>query len=352
MAAELDRLAATRETGAQRVAEREAGMEITATDIDDPDAIADQWRTLEDRSLGLFYQGWTWMGCLARERFASPLLVSARRAGVVVGLALFSRRDGRLFLAESGEPGMDSIYGEYAGALLDRDQSPALAGQMMRAAVAHVGGRTRLTAHRMEAEQYWGMHGWGAGVTVRRPAASWTIDFNRMRRIGVDPIASFGSNTRAAIRRSLQAYARDGGVSITRATTVAEAHRFLDDLIALHQAFRVARGQPGAFAEPFMTRFHRALIARGLPRDEIDLLRIATRRATLGVVYNFRHRGRVYSYQSGFAVEQAGKREKPGLTSYALCAERYLAAGVDAYDFLVGDAPYKRNIANTYAVMY
>lgn len=327
-------------------------MEIIAADIDDPDAIADPWRALEDRSFGGFYQGWTWMGCLARERFTHPLLVTARRAGTVIGMALFNRRDGRLFLGESGDPRLDSIYGEYAGALLDRDQNPAVVAQMVRAARAHVGGRSRLVAHRVEAGQYHGMRALNPAEPARPAAASWTLDFRRLRHTGADLIGSFGSNTRAAIRRSMQAYARDGGVRITRAANVAEAHRFLDELIVLHQAFRLARGQPGAFAEPFMIRFHRALIARGLPRDEIDLLRIATAGATLGVVYNFRHRGRVYSYQSGFAVEQAGKREKPGLTGYALCASKYMAAGVDAYDFLVGDAPYKRNITNTYAVMY
>ncbi len=327
-------------------------MEIIATDIDDPDAIADAWRSLEDRSSGGFYQGWTWMGCLARERFTNPLLVTARRADSVIGMALFNRRDRSLYLGETGDPRLDSIYGEYAGALLERNQNPAVAAQMIRAALNHVGRRARLITHRVEAGQYHGLRGLNGSMPTRAAAASWTIDFRRLRHGGADVIASFGSNTRAAIRRSLQAYGRDGGVTITRAAGVAEAHRFLDELIVLHQAFRNARGQPGAFAEPFMVRFHKTLIARGLPRDEIDLLRIATRRGTLGVVYNFRCQGRVYSYQSGFAVEQAGKREKPGLSSYALCAGKYMAAGVDAYDFLVGDAPYKRNIANTYAVMY
>lgn len=327
-------------------------MEIIAADIDDPEAIADDWRSLEDRSSGSFYQGWTWTGCLARERFTNPLLVTARRAGTVIGMALFNRRDGKLFLAESGDKRLDSIYGEYAGVLLERHQNPGVAAQMVRSALNHVGRRARLITHRVDSAQYHGLRGLLGSVPARAAAPSWTLDFHRLRHTGADVIGSFGSNTRAAIRRSMQAYGREGGVIITRATGVAEAHRFLDELIALHQAFRIARGQPGAFAEPFMVRFHKTLIARGLPRDEIDILRIATRRATLGVVYNFRYQGRVYSYQSGFAVEQAGKREKPGLTSYALCAGKYMAARVDAYDFLVGDAPYKRNITNSYAVMY
>jgi len=335
-------------------------LEIIATDIADPETLADAWRALEDRSDASFFQGWSWIGCLATERFIDPLLVTARQRGVTVGMALFSRprtRFGarRLVLHETGDPARDTIYVEHNGALLARGQSALLLSQMARAAMAHGRGphwRRRLVASRVDAATYHGALAMHVPLPPALARPAWTVDLVRLRQAGGDPFTLFGANTRAAIRRSLQSYAKAGGVTITRADTVEEAHAFLDELIALHQAFRAGLGQPGAFAEPFMRRFHQALIARALPRDEVDLLRVATPAATLGVVYNFRHKGRVSSYQSGFAVGQAAPREKPGLTAYALCIGRYLDAGLDSYDFLIGDAPYKRNITNTYGVMY
>ena len=336
-------------------------MEIVAADIADPETLADAWRALEDRSDASFFQGWSWVGCLAQERFVDPLLVTAGQSGVTVGMALFSRPRARgvsrrLLLHESGDVAHDSIYVEHNGAMLARGQSALLLPQMARAARAHARARDRglwrLVASRVDAAAYLGALAMNLPLPSAEARPSWTIDLERLRRQGGDPFTLFGANTRAAIRRSLQSYAKAGGVTVSRAETLEEAHGFLDELIALHQTFRVGRGQAGAFAEPFMRRFHQALIARALPNDEVDLLRVATPAATLGLVYNFRHKGRVCSYQSGFAVEGAGPREKPGLTAYALCIARYLEAGLDSYDFLVGDAPYKRNITNTYGVMY
>jgi len=53
-------------------------------------------------------------------------------------------------------------------------------------------------------------------------------------------------------------------------------------MIALHQRSWIARGQAGAFSNAFFGRFHRALIARGMERGEIDLFRIAAGSQIIG----------------------------------------------------------------------
>ena len=333
-------------------------MDIIASDITDLDTLAPIWRALEERADGSFFQGWTWVGCLAQERFTDPVLVTARRRGVIVGLALFNRRRDRrrLVLGASGDPATDCVYVEHNGALLAADEPPLLAAPMIQAALSHAAAGRRgwaVEAPRLAGRQHRAIRALGGLVPAMPGRAAWTIDLTRFGPAPSLPaiLAALGSNTRAAVRRSIQAYQAGGPIQVTRAGTLTEALAFLDELIELHQAFRIRRGEPGAFAPPFMRRFHQELIRRGLPSDEIDLLRIATPTATLGLVYNFRHRRRVSSYQSGFQVDPDRPREKPGLTSYVLCTERYACAGMEAYDLLVGDAAYKRSISNTYALV-
>ena len=160
------------------------------------------------------------------------------------------------------------------------------------------------------------------------------------------------ANTRQQLRRSDRAYAAIGPLALRRAESVAEAHQFLDALASLHQARWNERGRSGAFAGPFFRRFHRALIERGLPRGEIDLLRIAAGQQVIGYLYNFRYRGHALAYQSGFDYLHADKHQKPGLTCHHAAIRQYLADGIDRYDFLAGDDRYKRSLSTGMAVLH
>ena len=183
-------------------------------------------------------------------------------------------------------------------------------------------------------------HATGARVLIRREHIAPRLD---LAAAGVDWIASRSANTRQQLRRSARAY---GAVRMERAMTVAVAWEYLDALATLHQRRWHARGKPGAFAQTFFARFHRELIARGLPRDEIDLLRISAEGAVIGYLYNFRHRGRVLAYQSGFNYAAARGAQKPGMTCHQMAIDWYAAQGVRAYDFLAGADRYKRSLAN------
>lgn len=153
-------------------------------------------------------------------------------------------------------------------------------------------------------------------------------------------LEALGKNTRHQIRRSLRLLETDGPVQIEDAADTAQAEAFFDRLKALHQADWAARGQPGAFAEPFFERFHRRLIAERFDHGEISLQRIAAGETEIGYLYNFTFKDRVYAYQSGFA-QFADPKIKPGFVSHALAIERARSQGYALYDFMAGAAGHK-----------
>ncbi len=130
-----------------------------------------------------------------------------------------------------------------------------------------------------------------------------------------------------------------------RAATAAEAHDWLDELATLHQATWKARGHPGAFANPFFGRFHHVLIDRGMPRGEIDLLRVTAGSRVVGLLYNFRYRGQALAYQGGFDYAGAGRHQKPGLTCHHQAIRLATIDGLNRYDMLAGEDRYKRSLA-------
>ena len=87
-------------------------VRITLTRPSDLAAVADRWQALEAAPTPSFFQSWTWVGCLAEERFPDPVLLAAEEDGRTVALALFNRSrrpfvPEALYLGESGAAALD-----------------------------------------------------------------------------------------------------------------------------------------------------------------------------------------------------------------------------------------------------
>ena len=319
---------------------------ISVSTVTDFAALETRWRDLETRSNPSFFQSWTWTGCLASERFPDPVLVEAREDdGRTVALALFNRRGRTLYLGESGDPARDCVYVEFNGVLAETGREAELNTACLRAARKDVGQKgipRRLVLSGMNTEAVVSIINTNSTHYLKSLNAPF-IDFENKKKCFLDGCSA---NTRQQLRRSDRAYAERGPIRLERAETVERAHAFLASLEALHQASWTARGQPGAFAAPFFARFHRALIAHGWPRGEIDLFHVTAGAHTIGFLYNFRYQRRSLAYQSGFDYAIAGKYGKPGLTCHHQAIRFIQAWGGERYEFLAGDDRYKRSLSD------
>lgn len=320
-------------------------------------ALETEWRDLEARADGSFFQSWTWVGCQAPPRFRDPLLLRATEDGVVVGLALFNRTGPpgarTLHLHETGRRSADRVFIEHNGPLLARGHGHLLR-PMLAAALRH--GALALSGVGEEVRE--AADGLGrCRIAASRPAPYAELAGLRAAGLGAaDWLAGLGSATRARLRRSRRSYEAAGALVARQAAGVAEALAFLEALAGLHQASWVARGRRGAFAEPDFVAFHRALVARGLPRGEVELLRIATvtsaETRVVGYLYNFRWRDRICAYQSGFDYAGSGPRQSPGLTCHQAAIEAAIASGATVYDFLGGAARYKTSLGGAETMLH
>jgi CelD/BcsL family acetyltransferase involved in cellulose biosynthesis len=308
------------------------------------------WRELEGRSDGSFFQSWAWTGCLAEERFAEPWLLSAKRGDRTVALGLFNRAsrqplrlDRPLYLGESGVPAKDSVFIEYNGLLLDRDVGggvaeqcwSALAGGALKGARWVLGGVLPAVQSALPANRT-------VRVRTRRP-----VSFHELFASAEIPVIErLSANARQQLRRAMRGWEKIGPLTLDVARTREESLAFLNGLKTLHQRYWTGRGKPGAFAEPFFERFHRELIGRPGAGQAVDLIRVTAGTHVVGYLYNFVHRGWVAAYQSGFDFSQDADRLKPGMVCHLLAMEHYRQAGMQAYDFLGGEARYKRTFAN------
>jgi len=321
-------------------------------------ALEARWRDFAARAGASFFQDWTWVGCLAAERFPDPVLLEVHDGEALVGLALFNRRVSRwrgdaLYLHESDDPVLNSIFTEHNGPLLNAAAGPereAVLAEILREAmlgpISGEGGRPRRLVLSGVGPDCVAAAGRTAGHVAEHSARTAPyVDFSLL-----SPEQPFmdrlSRNTRHQLRRSNRLYATHGSLKLERADTVETALQYLNKLVLLHDITWNARGKPGAFATPPVRRFHQALITSGVPSGEVDLLRVTAGPVLVGYLMNFNYKGQVSAYQSGFNYSVVGLHLKPGLTSHYLAIEAYRAAGAAVYDFLAGADRYKLSLAN------
>ena len=322
-------------------------------------ALGAEWRALEARAApGTVFRSWTWVGCRAGERFPRPVLLRATAEGRTVGLALFTARRRRgwpaLWLGESGNPQLDRVFVEHNGVLAEpgwADALPRWLRTAMRAPLA--GSRAPLPARRtlvlggVDDQHLAAARAVGVvRVTATRPAPY--VDLGRLGPAADGYLDTLSRNTRQQLRRSDRLY---GPVQVTRAAA-GEAGDFLQALLALHARSWAASGRESSLARPEVARFLHDLVAAGLPRGEVDLLRVAAGSRAVGYLLNLRRGSWVGQYQGGFDYEGAGPQHKPGLTCHHAAIRFYAAQGAAEYDFLAGEDRYKRSLAGDARAMH
>lgn len=180
-----------------------------------------------------------------------------------------------------------------------------------------------------------------AGVALELQASPF-MDLAAVRAEGGDVLSALGSGVRRRIRQSLTGF---GEIAVEWARTPTEASGILEELIELHRARWSAAGVPGAFSAERTTAFHRRLVAAFAADGRAMLLRARAGGRTLGCLYGHIDGSNLLFYQSGFGVF-GDNRLRPGLVTHLLAMQGCLDRGLDAYEFLAGEARYKDELSS------
>jgi CelD/BcsL family acetyltransferase involved in cellulose biosynthesis len=327
-------------------------------------ALQVQWTALSAQAQGSFFTSWSWIGCWLAGLPADTQVhvLRATDGPQTVGLAVLVRGPWRRLggvpvvpvwhLHATGRAEMDALCIEHNGLLVDA----RCAGQVEPAMLAHWWQVTR-GARELSLPSLPGKGlppAWMTDLLARhvllecevRERISYTVHLDAVRQAGGDCLALLSGNLRSQIRRTMKAYAEVGELTLEAAQGPAEALAYLDRLIELHQARWESRGLPGAFASTWFTDFHRRLVQQEADTGRLQLLRLRAGDQDVAYLYSFVYQGRVCFYQSGLNYELGGKHGRPGYAAHVLAINLNARLGLAVYDFLVGDARYKQDLAN------
>jgi len=337
---------------------------VDSSVITSPGSIEQDWLELQNRSDCSYFQSWGWIGTWLEQltRDLRPMVVRVRRDDRLVGLGLLVEHGIRrrrvfhsnaLFLNEYPFDDRNMVI-EYNGLLAERgcedDVYRGVVDYLSQAGRAydefHFGAITDDAARSLEKAAVGELK-----FSINEESLAWQADLRGLEA-GIDHyLATLSSNARVQIRRALSLYGQQDPIHVQEAQDVRQAEAYFDRLKVLHAVQWQARGKSGAFANPRWENFHRILIQTRFDKGEVQLLKVANAGGEIGYIYSHLWRKRVYMQQTGFSVP-TDNRLKPGYVAHALAIQHNLENGMHLYDFMHGDARYKRTLSNRSERLY
>lgn len=320
-------------------------------------ALESAWKELEARSELTVFLSWAWIGTWLKllPATVAPRLVRATAEGRIVGLAvvcdhMVKRRLVQArgcFMNCTGDPDLDEITIEFNGFLAERGFEVAVAREGIEQ-IAAQGGWDEIDVSACEGTNPLNVIvPEGLRRETRRERAAHHVDLEILRAAGGGFVDGLERGMRQKLKRSIRDFESVGPLRLDAAASLEEALAFLEDLKVLHVKAWQSRGKEGSFANPFLNRFHDALIRSHFDQGLVQMLRLSAGDRPVGYLYNLVHRGVVYQYQSGFDLDASrGSGWRPGLVSHVLAIELNRDAGLARYDFLAGDQRYKKDLGN------
>lgn len=329
-----------------------------SSSLEHPEELRQAWLDLQDRADCSYFLSWGWIGTWLQQIAIAlrPVVVRVWHGKQMVGLSVFVPRDikrrimfraSALFLNEYPFDHKNMVI-EYNGLLAARGHESAVyaetVGHLLRdfkhcdefhfGALADVAGRSLEKAAVRELTLY-----------VNKESVAWQADLRGLDA-GIDSyLATLSSNARGQIRRAIRLYGQESSMHVYEARDVKQAKDFFERLKVLHTKQWQIRGKGGAFANSCWENFHRSLIQARFDMGEVQLLKLTHAGGELGYIYNHIWRKHVYMQQTGFSIS-ADNRMKPGYVAHTLAMQHNLDRGMHLYDFMHGDARYKRTLSN------
>ncbi len=322
-----------------------------------PDLVA-RWQKVYEDSDASFFLSPVWITSWLRITQSSPFLFSVSDGHQDVALAIVCYKTGTirelgrgdLYLNSSGQRSEDRIFIEYNHILTRKSVassqalflSELLACSKQVSEIKHA-QRVIIPGCRYSANDL------GTDEVRVKSEITDRVHFVMLSKVREKEsyLELLSANTRYQIRRAVRLQTGDGKINISEASSDEEISNWLLDLRRLHVEKWRIKGLPSSFEDDRFFSFVMDVCLTGIPAGTVQLLRFSVQEDRIGYLINFVSGKDILNYQAAF-VDYDDNRFKPGLICHCLAVEHYADAGFDVYNFLSGNAQYKRSLSTDY----
>ena len=316
------------------------------------------WLTLEQHAENQFFLSWKWISCWLEQVINQEKinLVQAEQDGKVVGLGLFVEKkivrhvvfkSKQWLLHRTGDSKKDQIWIENNNFLLAKDNIKNISDEIWKTlfttqpqvdefivAIANTQHEKKIcpiNSHYCEINNY--------------QENGYYINLEKINNL-TDYLSLLSKNTRQQIKRSIKNLDLLGTVEFTVFTDNNEQWQQLEQSKKWHINKWQQTNTPSGFCNELFVDFHKRLITTSHASSKTLVTRLKIDQEVVGCLYCLLDADTAYFYLSTLKPIQNNKI-KLGLTMHSLLVEWLVTNNktITRYDFLAGDAQYKKSLA-------
>lgn len=320
-------------------------------------ALQDTWVTLEELVSPAFFLRWSWIyawGTMQQDKDMRFCLTEAIIEDTTVGLALFNCKSvsplpfvklNQLWLHRHGEVNCDQIWMEHNDVLALPEHSQRIRQAMFKHLLAsdsmwheiYVGMADTSVLQAIESEDI------KKRIIIASPA--FRVDLTQHVDLA-SYLSVLSKNTRAQVAKSERNITSHGEITLELASSLSEKQTFLSQIAQKHIKRWGHTIHGSGFSNQIFIDFHYRLILQDTENKNCRLYRLCQNGEALGYVYLLTTAHTWYFYLSAISFHKDPKI-KVGLLLHTLIIEQAIEAGVHYYDFMAGEAQYKRSLSNS-----
>ncbi len=317
--------------------------------------IASKWLSLECNSNCSVFLSWQWIGNWLDLVTDKVFLVEAYREDEIVGLGFFVEKTRKVFgcisikqwwLHRTGIQQQDQIWLEYNDFLLDEACSVAVRGKMIKA-IADFDQSVKEVIIGLSADDR--LEHFSHSFAKLDFTAASTVETNGyLASLSCSKEGylreTLSKNTRNQISRSKKLLQSQGTLTFAVISDPDMLSELYPKIARIHIDKWQATNEGSGFSNPLFESFHNSIALQNT-NETVQIAVLTLNEEELGYLVNFVYNNKVYFYLS--ALQQcADNKIKIGLTLHSEAIRYYAEKGIESYDFLGGDARYKKSLSN------
>lgn len=289
------------------------------------------------------FLAWSWIGNWLAQQSLPVYQLRACKKDEIYGLALFTLNETttgtiQLRLHKSGIEELDQVWIEYNDFLLRKENAESIRQDML----THLVHQQEVPWDELYIDMTHQENQFTHSELLKRTtliSIGFQTDFRRLQ--GKALIESFSKNTQKQLLRSQKLLSKQGNINLIVESNEQQKLTCLQAIAHLHQIQWQHSQWGSGFNNDKFVEFHQKLITE--PNSVVVKLMLDEQPLAYG--YYLCCNDKVDFYLSAMKKSK-DNRIKVGLVLHWLAMEHFFEQGARVYDFLAGDARYKRSLSN------
>ncbi len=316
--------------------------------------VESEWLALEKKSNSTFFLTWAWVGpwliqlCNKQQSF---YLLCAKKEEEIVGLSIIVKKNRKVlglfniqqwWLNRSGDELLDQCWIEENNFLMAANNEADIQQAMLRY-IQNSDTWTEFIIGMSDQSTIDCFSSLSVDSYILHDDKGYKLTYQNIKNSEQYTQSVLSRNTRQKLKQSEKLLSKDGTLTIKSLSTSEDKLKHIDVIASLH----IKRWEDTLTPSGFTNNDFKRIFTKVIQSEDVEILYLVQKEKSLGYLIFFLYGDKVSFYLSAL-TSNSDNKIKLGMLFHQKAMMYYLGLGFTEYDFLAGDARYKKSLTNNF----